>query len=82
MEKVKENIWFPAKKYGWGWGFPIKKQGWCFLIAWSFSLLVGVFYLQSPQSMPILWPFLIAMSVLLVFVCYLKGETPDWRWGK
>jgi hypothetical protein len=22
------KYWFPAKRYGWGWGFPVTWQGW------------------------------------------------------
>jgi hypothetical protein len=24
------KIWFPAKRYGWGWGLPCCWQGWVF----------------------------------------------------
>jgi hypothetical protein len=27
-------------------------------------------------------PFSIAMVVVLLAVCYWKGEPPAWRWGK
>jgi len=31
MTEVKRKIWFPAKRYGWGWGFPICWQVWVVL---------------------------------------------------
>ena len=27
-KETHSDYWFPAKKYGLGWGLPIKKQGW------------------------------------------------------
>jgi hypothetical protein len=33
-------IWFPAKRYGWGWGLPVAWQGWVVLLAWL-ALFVG-----------------------------------------
>jgi hypothetical protein len=27
-----KDIWFPAKKYGYGWGVPLKWQGWAALL--------------------------------------------------
>jgi len=26
--------------------------------------------------------YVILLSVLLTFICWLKGEPPSWRWGK
>ncbi len=30
--KKSSNIWFPAKKYGYGWGMPVVWQGWVVLL--------------------------------------------------
>ena len=35
--KNKSIYWFPAKKYGWGWGIPCSWQGW--IVAAFFALL-------------------------------------------
>jgi hypothetical protein len=24
---MDDDFWFPAKRYGWGWGLPVKWQG-------------------------------------------------------
>jgi hypothetical protein len=50
MNPPEKKIWFPAKRYGWGWGPPTCWQA--------------------------------LLTLLLIGICYLKGEKPRWRWGK
>ena len=40
--RTESEYWFPAKDYGWGWGFPITSQGWLVFIAYILLLVVGV----------------------------------------
>ncbi len=48
MENEK-NIWFPAKRYGWGWGFPCAWQGWAVLcIYMALTIAVAVFISPDP----------------------------------
>ncbi len=73
--------WFPAKRYGWGWGPPATWQGWLVVLAWAIALGAGAILLR-PQHHLLWWSmYLIGMIGLLVVVCYLKGEPPRWRWG-
>ncbi|MBC8738930.1 hypothetical protein F6X40_19420 [Paraburkholderia sp. UCT31] len=37
------EYWFPAKRYGWGLGLPVRWQGWLTLLAYFVSLGVVVF---------------------------------------
>jgi peptidoglycan/LPS O-acetylase OafA/YrhL len=74
--------WFPAKRYGWGWGLPIRWQGWVVMLAFVGLVAAGAVVLK-PQLNPI--PFLAyvcLLSVIMVLVCWAKGEPPRWRWGK
>jgi hypothetical protein len=32
-EDHMSRYWFPAKRYGWGWGLPVTWQGWAVLAA-------------------------------------------------
>lgn len=34
-----KNIWFPAKKFGWGWGLPKVWQGW---VTFGACLIIGM----------------------------------------
>src|SRR5580698_7930148 len=40
MKMSETKVWFPAKKYGWGWGPPCCWQGWVAMIIWV-ALLAG-----------------------------------------
>jgi hypothetical protein len=78
----EHKYWFPAKRYGWGWGVPSAWQGWLVLAAYGALLVVGIFiFPPSPEFGPYVL-YLVAMTALLIVVCRLKGEPPHWRWGK
>ena len=73
--------WFPAKRYGWGWGLPASWQGWL-VIAGYVALLALGFALFPPASRTAAFvAYVVALTVLLVAICWLKGEPPRWRWG-
>jgi hypothetical protein len=75
------DYWFPAKRYGWGWGLPVCWQGWAALMAY-FALLGVVVVAFDPAHHPFTFGVLVALlSVALITVCWLKGEPPRWRWG-
>jgi uncharacterized membrane protein YhaH (DUF805 family) len=74
-----QRYWFRAKRYGWGWGLPCSWQGWVVLLVWLAAFLAGVRFL--PRWLPAHLAFMVVMVVLLLMVCYCKGEPPAWRWG-
>jgi uncharacterized membrane protein YhaH (DUF805 family) len=74
------RYWFPAKRYGWGWGPPITWQGWVVLVAWMAAILAATRFLM-PRHPGILAGLLLAMIAILLLICYAKGEPPAWRWG-
>ena len=73
------NYWFPAKTYGWGWGLPIKWQGWVVIAVFLLLLLGGVLLKQYAADAII--GFATLLSVILFAICWLKGEPTHWRWG-
>ncbi|SEK32064.1 hypothetical protein SAMN05216359_101416 [Roseateles sp. YR242] len=75
------RYWFPAKRYGWGWGFPTIWQGQVTLLGFVVLLVAGVFVFPPSDSH---WGFLAyvgLVTAILLGICYLKGEPPRWRWG-
>ncbi len=81
MPDPRPPYWFPAKRYGWGWGLPATWQGWVVFLAY----LVLVCTLSAPialYSMPLFFIFLAVLTTVLITICYAKGEPPHWRWGK
>lgn len=85
---VKDNpkgYWFKAKIYGWGWT-PVRWQGWLVLLVFIGLIILNSFRLKSRLSGGKETPvsFIIETVVLvliLLLICYKKGETPRWQWG-
>jgi hypothetical protein len=76
----EKRFWFPAKRYGWGWGVPSCWQGWAVLLIWSAVFFTAIRLFPRPHAMARV-SFAIAMFGLLLIICYVKGEPPGWRWG-
>lgn len=73
--------WFPAKRYGWGWGLPTCWQGWTVLLGFLVALLSGGLMID-PHIHPLGYGLhALGCSALLIAVCWWKGERPRWRWG-
>jgi hypothetical protein len=81
MQTDKKKIWFPAKKYGWGWGFPCAWQGWVVYAVWWVFLLGGGIFL-APHNVGLFVAYAIVLSGALIFIVAAKGEKPRWRWGR
>jgi hypothetical protein len=75
------GYWFPAKRYGWGWGFPVTWQGWLVFAAFFALLLAGIYLFPPGQSLAAFLLYVIILTVVLLGICWLKGEPPRWRWG-
>jgi hypothetical protein len=76
-----ERFWFPAKRYGWGWGPPVTWQGWVVLIGFVMLVVAGVFLFPPAQRTFSFVIYTVLVSVAFGVVCYVKGEPPKWRWG-
>ncbi len=73
-----EKLWFKRKSYGWGWT-PCTWEGWVVLLGWVTVLYFIVENVKYEQNTHFLIIFL--MTVLLIGICYKKGEKPKWQWG-
>lgn len=77
------DIWFPAKTYGVGWGLPITWQGWAVILLYLLLLIFGGAALSiSPFMVPAFVIYVLVLTGLLFYICYKKGATIDFRWGK
>lgn len=81
MTEEKKQIWFESKRYGWGWGLAICWQGWLVYILF-FVLLAGAAFALLPKRPMEFDLTAVVLAVLLIAVCWWKGEKPRWRWGK
>ena len=75
------TYWFPAIYYGRGWGPPAVWQGWAVLATFAALLVGGA--LRFPPATQLFGNLActFGLSGLLIFLCWLKGEPPRWRWG-
>lgn len=88
IEYLKDNpegYWFKRKLYGWGW-VPATREGWfvigvyvLFLI--NFALSFKGVVVSEKNPIQIVSPIIIA-TIILIVICYRKGESPRWQWGK
>ncbi len=82
MKKDAQPVWFKAKQYGWGWT-PVTWEGWVVTLVFV-GVIVGITQTYSLSTPGNMIPFTIGMLLaigLLLFIAYVKGEKPSWRWG-
>ncbi len=82
MKTKEKQIWFPAKKYGWGWGPPCAWQGWLVLVGFVALLALSAFALLPGKHFGLWFASEAVLVVALIIICLLKGEKPRWRWGQ
>ena len=75
------RYWFPAKRYGWGWGLPNCWQGWVILFGYLLMLGLPAQWLMRITGPVFFVAYVAVLSVALLAICYWKGEPPHWRWG-
>jgi hypothetical protein len=80
MNTDKPQYWFRAKRYGLGWGLPLAWQGWVFFFSWILIVPLGLRILPLATK-PMRLVFIAAMVILLLVVCYWKGEPTGRRWN-
>ena len=83
--KQRDSYWFKRKLYGWGWT-PVTLQGWLLIVIFIGYMIWNSFALDAnpePTAGQITWFFVktILSVVVLIVICYKKGEKPKWSWG-
>lgn len=76
MPDPHADYWFPAKRFGFGWGLPCRWQGWL-TMALYLGVVAGasVLFRHGHHTQAYLIVIGVA-TALLVLVCVLKGEPP------
>ena len=82
MKTDEKHIWFPAKKYGWGWGPPCAWQGWAVIALFVLLLSTAGFVLLPGGHFGLWIAVVIVLAVAMFITCFAKGEAPRWRWGE
>ena len=79
----KPTFWFPVKQYGWGWGLPVRWQGWVVFASYLALMYAGIQYLRPQRNVVGLLMYLAVLTRALIVIVVAKGERPaGWRWGK
>ncbi len=81
MSNERTPYWFAAKQYGWGWGLPLRWEGWVVMAVWL-AVIVTDAALFAGRSWGIYATVMVAAVGGLIGMCWWKGEPPRWRWGK
>jgi hypothetical protein len=82
MTSNEKQYWFPAKRYGWGWGMPTMWQGWVVLGLFVSLVLAGVVTVRPTYGATAFAAYTGVLTLTLTAICWVKGEPPQWRWGK
>ncbi len=81
-EPTKNDYWFPAKRNGYGWGWPCKWQGWVVLIGFILFNIQMITLLRPPATDPVVFMTLLTVApITLITICMWKGEPTSWRRG-
>ena len=77
------KYWFPARRYGWGWGLPHTWQGWTVLDTYLAILIGSLFLAMFGGGGTALFGLasIVLATAGLIYVCYKKGEPPR-RFGR
>ena len=79
----KTTFWFPVKRFGWGWGLPVRWQGWAVVAIYFALMYAGIDYFRPQRNVVGMLVYLGILTVALVAIIVAKGERPAaWRWGK
>ena len=77
--------WFPVKRFGYGAGLPIARQGWTVLLAYI-AVMVGLGFMAERAGGLALAGVVAFMALLTVaLVLIAKARTNGawrWRWGE
>ena len=67
--------WFGRKKIGWGWGLPIRWQGWVLMILYVALITTLSFFVHSS---PIFIFSVLLMTAILFAIIWKTSGKPDW----
>ncbi len=81
MQKNQKEIWFPAQKYGFGWGLPVRWQGWIVLLVYATLATAGIAFIDYSENRVWFYVYFSILTAILVLICWKKGEKAKWRWG-
>lgn len=88
MSKKDENLWFKSKKHGYGWGLPIKWQGWAVLAAHAIIIVTATVWIDelpdanAKKQVGIFLVIVFVSTLALILTVNAHGPKLKWRWGE
>ena len=82
MPEEVERTWFPAKKYGWGWGVAHCWQGVLVQLSYPVLAVAGIWHYMPRHETGAFVVFLLVLTAIFLAIHWVKGERPSWRWGE
>lgn len=76
MPDSEPKFWFPAKRYGWGWGIANTWQGALVQIGYVALIVVSARILLPLRLATEFWILFLISTVLFVAIHMWKGEKP------
>ncbi len=67
------------KTFGWGWGLPRRWEGWVVFVVYVAGLFAGTRLISRSHTYFLIYTA--ALSIVLISICWWKGESPEWRWS-
>lgn len=74
------GYWFPAKRFGWGWGPPNRWEGWAVIGGYILLLSLLSLVLTRAGNELLFGIGVFVLTAILLAICWHKGEPPGWRW--
>lgn len=77
--------WFPVKRFGYGAGLPIARQGWLLVLAYIAAMVALGFVAQRAGGLALAGVIALMLAATAVFVLIVKARTKGawhWRWGE
>jgi hypothetical protein len=75
-----QSIGFRPNAMG-GAGAPTAWQGWIVIGIFACLILAGAVVLLPSRGAALFVAYAVLLCVVLIVVCWFKGEPPRWRWG-
>jgi hypothetical protein len=76
---MPKRYWFPAKRYGWGWGPPSTWQGWAVIAAFVALAVAGVLLFPPKPDLALFVGYITCLVIGLTAVCWSMARQSVWR---
>ncbi len=73
MPLSKNKAWFRRKSFGFGWGLPLRWQGWAVLLVYFGALWLGILSFSKHGTGTIIG-YASAITAIFLVILFWKGE--------